>query len=81
MDLPAKEPPENYRPAAFRWSVPVVGAVWLAALATAILLTQWNTNSFMADDFTIVPYMVGLKPVSWGYLWSQLNEHRIPLPG
>ena len=32
------------------------------------------------DESAYIPYVVGVQPVTPGWLWSQANEHRIPLP-
>ena len=32
------------------------------------------------DESGYIPYVVGAQPVTLGWLWSQANEHRIPLP-
>jgi hypothetical protein len=32
------------------------------------------------DESSYIPYVVGAQPVTPGWLWSQANEHRIPLP-
>lgn len=53
------------------WAVVVV----LAMVATAVY-GRWLPWS---DDFDMVPYVTGDKPVTMSWLWSQHNEHRIPL--
>ena len=32
------------------------------------------------DESGYIPYVVGAQPVTFGWLWSQANEHRIPVP-
>lgn len=34
----------------------------------------------LGDDYVLVPYRTGTEPLTMGYLWSQHNEHRVPLP-
>ena len=58
----------------------VVACIWLAATLAALILAQKNTSLFHPDEVPIIPCMVGSEPITWNGLWSQLNEHRIPLP-
>lgn len=62
------------------WSERLVWTTWagmtlLALVATAVY-GRWLPWS---DDFDLVPYVTGDRPVTAGWLWEQHNEHRIPL--
>ncbi|MFM8415215.1 MAG: hypothetical protein ACKOCX_10875 [Planctomycetota bacterium] len=58
----------------FPWIVWAVATI-LALTATSIY-GRWLPWS---DDFDIVPYVTGDRPVTATWLWKQHNEHRIPL--
>jgi len=59
-------------------------AVWTGwALMTVIALAfvfVYGRNVPSWDDWDIVPTVTGAQPVTWNWLWSQHNEHRIPVP-
>lgn len=40
---------------------------------TTVPVPQW-------DELTNIPYFTGQTPVTWEWLWSQHNEHRIVIP-
>jgi hypothetical protein len=58
--------------------------VWGAlALFVAVGLgnvVRYGRNIPLAEDWTVVPAMTGHQPHFWSWLWSQNNEHRLPLP-
>src|SRR6185369_10049392 len=58
--------------------------VWgtLAALLGVALsnIPRHGRNIPLAEDWTVVPALTGHQPDFWGWLWSQNNEHRLPLP-
>jgi len=75
--LPAVPPPVGGRAGAWAawlvWAAMTVAGIWLA-------LAHGMTMPF-ADDWVIfVPQMAGQEPVTLTWLWSQHNEHRLPLP-
>jgi hypothetical protein len=54
---------------------------WAAASAAALVFTAvLGSNVPYWDDWEYVPVLTGHQPLTWGFLWSQHNEHRIPLP-
>lgn len=56
------------------WSI--WGAVTLACL---IQILRYGVNIPLAEDWTVVPTAFGSEPLSFSWLWSQNNEHRLPL--
>lgn len=62
-------------------------AAWLVVLVTATLvlinlvhLARYARDIPLAEDWLMVPALVGEEPSLAGWLWSQNNEHRLPLP-
>lgn len=67
---------------------------WLAFVPMAIVWTTWavllvadlwfvnacGRNVPLGDEWDFMPVLAGAEPFSARWLWSQLNEHRIPLP-
>lgn len=51
----------------------------MTAIALAFVLV-YGRNVPSWDDWDIVPTTTGAQPVTWNWLWSQHNEHRIPVP-
>jgi hypothetical protein len=50
-------------------------------LAAAILLVaRYASNVPSWDDWDMVPTLTRNQPITWNWLWSQHNEHRVPLP-
>jgi hypothetical protein len=50
-------------------------------LFAGLFLVAWRGNNLpFGDDFAIVPALTGYTPVTLDWLWSQHNEHRLPLP-
>ena len=62
------------------WPERLVWTTWagltLLALVATVVYGRWLPWS---DDFDLVPYLTGDRPVTAGWLWKQHNEHRIPL--
>lgn len=62
----------------------VVLAVWLAWAAMTAgalgLVARYGSNVPSWDDWDMVPSLTHAQPVTGGWLWSQHNEHRVPLP-
>ena len=55
--------------------------VWLVMLTAAIVLVAVNGRNVPCwDDWDLVPAMTGQQPVTAQWLWSQHNEHRVPVP-
>jgi hypothetical protein len=58
-----------------------VWAVWTLMLGIAgWFVVQYGSPIFFGDDWAIAPVLTGEQPVSASWLWSQHNEHRIPIP-
>src|SRR5262249_53954800 len=56
-----------------------VFAIWLLmTFLAARHIVRYGRNVPMGDDFALVPYWTGNKPVTITYLWEQHNEHRVP---
>jgi hypothetical protein len=63
-----------------RWQRRIVWIGWVGAAAFALAATAVHGRWLpWSDDFDIVPYLTGDKAVTANWLWSQHNEHRIPL--
>src|SRR5262245_2507948 len=75
---------EGSRPSRSRLPGPagtVVWTVWLAMSASALwFVGRYGSNMPHLDDWGIIPYLTGNEPVTLRWLWSEHNEHRIPLP-
>ena len=46
----------------------------------AALVARFGSNVPSWDEWDMVPTLTGEQPVSAEWLWSQHNEHRVPLP-
>lgn len=59
----------------------LVWGIWgsLLLLNISVILTM-GRNIPLAEDWTMVPLLTGQEPHFWQWLWSQNNEHRVPLP-
>jgi hypothetical protein len=61
-----------------RW---FVWGTWLALLAFVLVcIARYGRNIPLAEDWTLVPAYTGHEPHLFHWLWSQNNEHRVPLP-
>jgi hypothetical protein len=59
----------------------IAWCVWIGMLAAAVLLVaQYASNVPSWDDWDMVPTLTRNQPITWNWLWSQHNEHRVPLP-
>src|SRR5215469_926242 len=64
----------NRRTSAFVW------AAWaLLVLCAMVYVVDYGSNVPSWDDWDMVPTMTGNQPVTASWLWSQHNEHRVPL--
>lgn len=67
-----------------RRDAPALAIAWggWAALVTAALfyVARYGSNVPSWDDWDMVPTVTGVQPVTLDWLWSQHNEHRIPVP-
>ncbi len=58
-----------------------VGLLWVILLiADLALVVRFGPDVPRWDDFDVVPVLTGDAALSAGWLWSQHNEHRVPLP-
>jgi hypothetical protein len=63
-----------------------IGLFLVLVLVGSMTATLWlvsRTSPLVPkfDDWVaLVPAVTGNQPVTWSWLWSQLNEHRVPLP-
>ena len=56
--------------------------VWLALLVAALtFVDRYGSNVPSWDGWDMVPTLTGHQPITAEWLWSQHNEHRVPLPG
>lgn len=63
-----------------RWTTRWVWFVWAASLVLmAVKFAADETNDPLAEDWLIVPALTGTEPDFGGWLWSQNNEHRVPV--
>jgi hypothetical protein len=59
----------------------IAWGAWAAMLAAALFfVAHYGSNVPSWDDWDMVPTLTHNQPVSWGWLWSQHNEHRVPVP-
>jgi hypothetical protein len=55
--------------------------VWAGFVASDLyLVLQYGVNLPFGDDYAVVRQLTGDQPVTWSWLWSTHNEHRLPLP-
>ena len=58
-----------------------VWLVWAAMLIGALAFVgKYGSNVPSWDGWDMVPTLTGHQPITWEWLWSQHNEHRVPLP-
>src|SRR5919109_933613 len=59
----------------------IAWATWAATLVAALLfVSRFGSNVPSWDDWDMIPVLTRHQPVSWDWLWSQHNEHRVPVP-
>ena len=64
-----------------RLGAAVAWSVWLAMFVAAVaFVAQYASNVPSWDDWDMVPTLTRNQPITWNWLWSQHNEHRVPLP-
>ena len=58
-----------------------VWVVWAAMFAAALAFVEkYGSNVPSWDGWDMAPTLTGRQPVTAEWLWSQHNEHRVPLP-
>jgi hypothetical protein len=59
----------------------IAWGVWAAMLGAALLfIAHYASNVPSWDDWDMIPTLTRHQPVTWDWLWSQHNEHRVPVP-
>jgi hypothetical protein len=59
----------------------IAWGTWAAMLVAALLfVSRFGSNVPSWDDWDMIPVLTHHQPVTWDWLWSQHNEHRVPLP-
>ena len=59
----------------------VVWGTWAAMLAAGLgYVARYGSNVPSWDGWDMVPTATGEQPVTASWLWSQHNEHRVPVP-
>jgi hypothetical protein len=62
-------------------SAVIAWGTWAAMLVAALLfVSRFGSNVPSWDDWDMIPVLTHHQPVTWDWLWSQHNEHRVPLP-
>jgi hypothetical protein len=62
-------------------SAVIAWGTWAAMLLAALLfVSHFGSNVPSWDDWDMIPVLTHHQPVTWNWLWSQHNEHRVPLP-
>src|SRR3954471_22777906 len=65
-----------------RLEAAVTWGMWAAMLAaTLAFVAHYASNVPSWDDWDMAPTLTRNQPVTWGWLWSQHNEHRAARPG
>jgi len=64
------------------WITPLfVWGTWALLLAAGLaFVARYGSNIPSWDDWDMIPTMTGEQPITATWLWSQHNEHRIPVP-
>ena len=58
-----------------------VWTIWaLMVLAALVYVSVNGADVPFMDDWNMVPVLVKDEPVTFGWLWSEYNGHRLPLP-
>lgn len=63
-----------------RWAYRFAKATAALCFLFLVFVQVLAGNPFpYSDDWGLVPYAIGVEPLSWNWLWSQHVDHRIPL--
>src|SRR5215467_3770536 len=58
----------------------IVWGTWSVMLVAALFLVgHYGSNVPSWDDWDMVPTLTGTQPITASWLWSQHNEHRVPV--
>lgn len=64
-----------------RWALTAVLALWACMLSIlAGCIVAFGRDVPLAEDWDLVPALIGREPNLLEWLWAQNNEHRLPLP-
>ena len=78
--------PDNAKAAPSRWNAAVTAesfVVW--GVAAYMFIVTWSVSARSApaipfwEEWDWIPVVTHKSPLSWHFLWSQVNEHRLPL--
>jgi hypothetical protein len=59
----------------------VVWGVWLVLVCALFhYVRTFSIDAPWMDEWELVPVLTGHQPITWKWLWSQHNEHRIVIP-
>src|SRR4051794_31707951 len=59
----------------------LVWGVWAVMLTFAFeQIARVGRNVPLSEDWLMVPALTGHQPHFWAWVWSQNNEHRLPVP-
>lgn len=59
----------------------VIWGIWAAMTAVALVtMYRYGRNIPLAEDWQLIAPFTGHQPDFWRWLWSQNNEHRVPVP-
>jgi hypothetical protein len=59
----------------------VVWGTWAIMLVAGLAyVARYGSNVPSWDGWDMVPTIIGVQPVTASWLWSQHNEHRVPIP-
>jgi hypothetical protein len=59
----------------------IAWGVWATLFAAALFfVAHYASNVPSWDDWDMIPTLTRNQPVTWDWLWSQHNEHRVPVP-
>src|SRR5215470_13424327 len=62
-------------PSLFVWTI------WVLMLGASLaFIWKYGSNVPSWDGWDMVPTLTGEQPITVSWLWSQHNEHRVPLP-
>ena len=64
-----------------RFTAAAVWSVWAVMLVASLhFVSRYGSNVPSWDDWDMVPTLTGNQPITAQWLWSEHNEHRVPVP-
>ncbi len=80
IDDAGKATPKPSATPASRAAAGLVWGLWGVLFVAALgFVATFSRNVPFIDEWIFIPYLTGAEPVTVQWLWSQHNEHRIPL--